>query len=104
MRKWSRPANFDAAGRHSLASYVRLAESHAVKDGDLLTVRLRNGKVQPIEGDRIKNPSGSGAATVRPLADGEEWVDGVRVGPERQGAGGTRCTAAPGGAWSSSGK
>jgi len=53
---WSRPENFDAAARHPLAAFVRLAEARRTVDGDIGLLKLRNGRVQAIEGDRIRDP------------------------------------------------
>jgi capsid protein len=61
---------FDRAGRHNLPAFLRLAEARSVLDGDFGILRLNDGRVQGIEGDRIKNPSGTG---------GEDWVHGVRT-------------------------
>lgn len=49
-----KPANFDAAGRHSRARFTRLAEARAVLDGDIFTYRLNDGTLQAIEADRVK--------------------------------------------------
>lgn len=70
----SRPAAFDAAGRHSRESFLRLAEARRVIDGDFGVLRLADGRVQGIEGDRIRRP-GFGEA---PLGlDPDRIVHGV---------------------------
>jgi len=56
VRSWSRKANFDVAGRHSLGRYLRLAEARRTLDGDFGTLKLSSGRVQAIEGDRIRTP------------------------------------------------
>jgi len=56
MRWWSLPRNCDVAGRHSLRSYIRLAEASRTVDGDIGTLLLRSGQIQAIEGDRIAKP------------------------------------------------
>ena len=54
---WSaRPENFDAARRHGLTKYTRLVEASRTVDGDILNVMLGNGRMQAIEGDRIRTP------------------------------------------------
>lgn len=58
LRTWSRPANFDAQGRHSLQRMVRLGEACALTDGDFFYIMLADGTVQGIEGDRVTTPSG----------------------------------------------
>lgn len=72
-REWSRKDQFDRSGRHDRDRYLRLAEARAVIDGDFGTVRLADGRVQGIEGDRIRSPD-----TWQRL-DGTRWLNGVRV-------------------------
>lgn len=73
VAEWSKPHNFDAAGRHSLNRFVRIVEARAVLDGDVGILKLRDGRLQAIESDRIRNQNGS-------THEGEgEWVHGVRV-------------------------
>lgn len=50
-------------------------ESARIVDGDMLTVRMRNGSVQPIESDRIRNPTHE--AIGQDAEDG--WVNGVKI-------------------------
>ena len=70
---YSRPMNCDAAGRHSLRRMIRLAEARRVIDGDLFFVKLADGRLQPIEGDRVRDPG----ATRDENAD---YIHGVKVG------------------------
>ena len=56
MGIWSRPGNFDLAGRHSLPRFTRMLEGCAVIDGDCGAALLSDGRVQAIEGDRIRTP------------------------------------------------
>ena len=56
MDWWSRPANFDVARRHGQAAAIRLAEARRTVDGDVFALKLRSGKVQWIEGDRVRTP------------------------------------------------
>jgi len=58
VRWWSQPYNCDATGRMSLSKMVRLAEMRRVIDGDVFLLKLRDGTVQAIEGDRIRTPDG----------------------------------------------
>ena len=60
VREWSRPGNFDVAERHGLRRYLRIAEARRTLDGDFFTLLLQDGRVQGLEGDRIRNPSGGG--------------------------------------------
>jgi len=55
IEHWSMAANFDAAGRHGLRRFLRIAEGRRTIDGDFFTLKLRDGMVQGIEGDRVRN-------------------------------------------------
>lgn len=66
----SRKKRFDAAGRHSLHSGIRLLESHASLDGDGGFLKLSNGTVQGIEGDRVRNPDAA--------INLDEWEHGIK--------------------------
>ena len=72
----SAPGRFDIARRHDFRRAVRIAEACRIKDGDVFWLKLaptgRNrGKIQAIEGDRVRSPGGG--------ADPEDWYNGVRV-------------------------
>lgn len=76
----SRPEAFDLAGRHSLATAVRLMEKHATIDGDAAWLKYSRGRaygrVELVEGDRVRNDG----------ADREQqrrgnWTNGVDVDP-----------------------
>ena len=56
MRWWDKAQNFDIAGRHSRGRFMRLAEARRTLDGDVAVMKLADGHVQAIEGDRIRNP------------------------------------------------
>lgn len=58
MSTWSRAENCDIAGRHHLRRFVRLLEARRTIDGDVLLLRLANGQLQAIEGDRVRTPVG----------------------------------------------
>ncbi|CAN5408840.1 phage portal protein [soil metagenome] len=58
MEEWSKASNCDVAGRHSLGRMLRLTEARATIDGDMLLARLKIGKLQAIEGDRVRTPYG----------------------------------------------
>lgn len=55
MRWYSMPTNCDAAGRHSLAQLIRIAETRCVIDGDVFLMKLSDLTLQGIEGDRVRN-------------------------------------------------
>jgi capsid protein len=73
MNWYNRPINCDIAGRHSLRRMVRLAEMRRVLDGDVFLVKLRDGRIQAIEGDRVRSPDNR----VDPMYN---WVHGIKVG------------------------
>lgn len=62
--------NFDVAARHSHRRAIRLVEAGRIVDGDCYWLKLRDGRIQALEGDRIANPEG-----------GDDWVNGVRIDP-----------------------
>lgn len=65
---WSRAENFDAAGRHGLKRMLRLIEARRTLDGDVAIIKLADGRIQAIEGERIRSPRGE-----------RGWVHGVRI-------------------------
>lgn len=72
VREWSKAENFDAAGRHGLAASIRMAEGARTIDGDVLAVRLADGRVQWVESDRIRASAG-----LPPHIDPAKIVHGV---------------------------
>lgn len=52
---WSQPENCDITGRYNLARQIRLAEERRTVDGDVGCLKLNDGRLQWIEGDRIQN-------------------------------------------------
>lgn len=52
----SEDAQLNSAGRHPMGRFVRLAEARAVVDGDVGVMKLADGRLQAIEGDRIRTP------------------------------------------------
>lgn len=50
-----RPQNCDVACRHSLSEIYHLLEERAVVDGDCGLLKLADGRIQAIEGDRISD-------------------------------------------------
>lgn len=57
---YSRPLNCDVSGRFSLQRMIRLLEGSATVDGDSFLYKMSDGRVQLIEGDRIKMPADVG--------------------------------------------
>ncbi len=74
---WSRRENCDLSKRHSLPDLLYLWEIHRIIDGDIGIIKLANGRLQSIEGDRVRNPP-------EPAGDGYEWIHGVKVGRNNQ--------------------
>jgi len=72
---WSRPRNCDVAGRHSLGRLVRLAEARRTVDGDVFLLKLSDGRLQAIEGDRICTPTRGLPAGVK----AKEFTHGVQT-------------------------
>lgn len=58
VKKWSKAANCDVAGRHPLRRIIRLAEARRTVDGDVFLMRMADGRLQAIEGDRVRTPEG----------------------------------------------
>lgn len=58
MENWMLPQNCDPGGRHRFSRLVRLWEMRRVVDGDVLINRLKDGRIQTIEGDRIQSNGG----------------------------------------------
>ena len=56
LENWSEPESFDVAGITPLWNFIRLAEVRRCIDGDMLALKLANGQVQAIEGDRLLSP------------------------------------------------
>jgi len=75
--RWAEPAAFDVAGRHRLARFLRLAEARRTLDGDVFVLKLADGHVQAIEGDRIRTPWGGLPAAVAT----KDLTHGVQTGP-----------------------
>jgi capsid protein len=70
----SRRHNCDVAARHPLRRMIRIAEACRTIDGDSFWLKLADGRIQGIEGDRIQ--------TARDLPAGytpEEFTHGVRT-------------------------
>lgn len=72
---WSRPENCDIAGRHSLPRLTRMAEARRTIDGDVFLLKVADGRIQAIEGDRIRTPAGGVPDTV----SASDFVHGVKV-------------------------
>ncbi len=78
MDWWSRPLNFDVCGRHGLKRFIRMCELRRTIDGDVLIVKMSDGRVQAIEGDRLQTPN-QGLDGGLDLSSG--YVNGVKISP-----------------------
>lgn len=76
ISRWSRAMNCDRAGRHPLWRMIRLAEAQRTIRGDVGLLKLRDGRIQAIESDRVRNPGG--ATTWGPE---QQWIHGVKTDP-----------------------
>lgn len=77
-----RGQNCDVTGRLSLPQLARMAEARRTIDHDCFLVKLADGRVQPLEGDRILTPFGDGDWQPVKSADGRtvsQWIHGVQV-------------------------
>ena len=77
MDWWSRPLNCDVTGRHSLQRLTRLSEGLRTVQGDMVVLKMSDGRVQLIEGDRIRTPNEGLPASIDP----GKLVHGVEVTP-----------------------
>jgi len=73
LTEWQKRKNCDAARRHRFPKLIRLAECRRTLDGDVGVLKLRDGRLQGIEGDRIRDPRGDQVAALG------EWTHGVRT-------------------------
>jgi capsid protein len=76
VANWSKASNFDVARRHSLPRALRLAEASRTVAGDVFPLKLADGRVQWIEGDRIRTP-----ATMPQGLSADRFTHGVLTGP-----------------------
>lgn len=67
--------NFDVGGRYGLPKALRISEARRVIDGDVFWAKLAGGRVQLIEGDRIRTPHGGLPEGYAPA----DFVEGVQV-------------------------
>lgn len=79
VETWSKPTNFDVAGRHGLRRFLRLAEARRTIDGDVGILKIATGHLQGIEGDRIRNPFLTGEKAAKAIPAG--LVHGVQLDP-----------------------
>ena len=71
MAEDARPSKCDVSGRFSREKMFCLAEARRVLDGDTGLVKLRDGRLQGIQADLIRDPAR--------IPDGEQWINGVLV-------------------------
>ena len=58
IKRWSKRKNCDVSGRFNLKRIIRMCEARRTLDGDVLIVKLADGRLQIIESDRVRTPVG----------------------------------------------
>ncbi|HUX00225.1 MAG TPA: phage portal protein [Phycisphaerae bacterium] len=77
MREISQPYRFEVAEKHRLDRFFRLAEASRVVDGDVFILKLLDGRVQAVEGDRIRT-AGKSNKTPRDY-NPEQFTHGIEA-------------------------
>ncbi len=98
MDWWSRPFNCDVTARHSLPKLIRMAEGLATVEGDVFVMKLSDGKVQIIEGDRVRTPQDLGDFKQSDI-DLTKFVHGVEVTEAGKAVRYAICDRTPGGTY-----
>jgi len=80
VSQWASKENFDQSGRFSLYKSLRLMEASRCVDGDVFAYKLRNGRLQFIEADRVKNLSKKNDKEY----DHKSWIEGMLVNDKTQ--------------------
>ena len=80
VRQWSTKRNFDQSGRFSLSKGLRLLEASRFVDGDVFAYKLRNGRLQFIEADRVKTITKQGDKEYK----NKSWIEGMLVDDKSQ--------------------
>lgn len=83
MSWWNRRRNCDVAERHSLRRMIRMCEARRTVDGDVLLLKIRDGRLQAIEGDRVRAPSigGGSGGNGKKIPSAAELTHGVELTP-----------------------
>jgi capsid protein len=81
MQWYSRPLNCDVSGRFSLQRIIRMLEAGATVDGDEFLLKFTDGRIQLIEGDRVRTPTTLGEEWLQSPPDLEGFVHGVQITP-----------------------
>lgn len=71
MAEDARPSRCDVSGRFGREKMFRLAEARRVLDGDTGLVKLRDGRLQGIQADLLRDPG--------KVPANEQWINGVLV-------------------------
>ena len=84
VAKWSKKENFDVAHRHDRHSMMRLLEIRRLLDGDVFVAKLDGeqrikGKVQAIEGDRVRSEYGTTTGVDVGTQKTGDIIQGVQV-------------------------
>lgn len=74
---WCRPLSCDVSGRYSLPRLIRMMEAMRTVDGDCFVYKMSDGRIQLIEGDRVRTPSDLGEYKGQVNVD--DYIHGVQV-------------------------
>lgn len=77
MTRDARPPRADVAARHRREKLFRIAEARRTIDGDTGLLKIRDGRLQGFESDRIRDPDERWKRANGD--DGDNWVNGVRT-------------------------
>lgn len=73
IKWWGKKENCDVAAKHPLRRMTRLFEIRRTIDGDVFALKLNDGRLQAIEGDRVRNPA------ITTDTSAETWTHGIRT-------------------------
>lgn len=73
VERASRKEFFDVTGRHPRRRFMRILEAMRVLGGDVFGVKLSRGFLQPIEGDRCRDPDASNKG------EASNWISGLDI-------------------------
>jgi capsid protein len=79
MNWYARPLNCDVSGRFSLQRIIRMLEASATVDGDAFIMKMTDGRIQLIEGDRVRTPTQFGEEWLQSPPDMDGYVHGVQI-------------------------
>jgi capsid protein len=75
MANWSKRQNCEVTKRHSLPAVIRGLERRRLIDGDVFPVKIADGRLQVLEGDRVRTPTGGLPTDIKAT----DLVQGVKL-------------------------